>query len=66
MISSTVGRDGSPCRLCKGSGWIEILGSGMILQEVLHAAALRIPRDGKPPVEAEAPTPERFAAVGFG
>jgi phenylalanyl-tRNA synthetase alpha chain len=23
-------RDGSPCRLCKGSGWIEILGSGMV------------------------------------
>jgi phenylalanyl-tRNA synthetase alpha chain len=23
-------RDGSPCRLCKGSGWLEILGSGMV------------------------------------
>jgi phenylalanyl-tRNA synthetase alpha chain len=23
-------RDGSPCRLCKGSGWIEILGSGVV------------------------------------
>jgi len=23
-------RDGSPCRLCKGTGWIEILGSGMV------------------------------------
>jgi phenylalanyl-tRNA synthetase alpha chain len=23
-------RDGSPCRLCKGQGWIEILGSGMV------------------------------------
>jgi phenylalanyl-tRNA synthetase alpha chain len=23
-------RDGEPCRLCKGSGWIEILGSGMV------------------------------------
>jgi phenylalanyl-tRNA synthetase alpha chain len=23
-------RDGSPCRLCKSSGWIEILGSGMV------------------------------------
>lgn len=33
---------------------------------MLHAAALRLPREGKPPVEAEAPTPERFAAIGFG
>src|SRR4051812_18880774 len=23
-------RDGSPCRVCKGTGWIEILGSGMV------------------------------------
>ena len=23
-------REGSPCRVCKGSGWLEILGSGMI------------------------------------
>lgn len=38
---------------------------GRALREgmMLHAAALRIPRDGKPPVEAEAPTPERFATV---
>jgi phenylalanyl-tRNA synthetase alpha chain len=28
-------RDGSPCRLCKGSGWIEILGSGMVDPNVL-------------------------------
>lgn len=33
---------------------------------MLHAAGLRVPREGKPPVEAEAPTPERFAAIGFG
>ena len=33
---------------------------------LLHAAALSIPRDGKPPVAAEAPLPERFAAAGFG
>jgi phenylalanyl-tRNA synthetase alpha chain len=23
-------RDGSPCHICKGTGWVEILGSGMI------------------------------------
>ena len=33
---------------------------------LLHAAWLSVPREGKPPVEAEAPLPERFAAAGFG
>ena len=28
-------RDGSNCNLCKGSGWIEILGSGMVDPNVL-------------------------------
>ena len=23
-------RDGSPCRVCKGEGWVEILGAGMV------------------------------------
>lgn len=32
---------------------------------MLHAAALTLPRGSKPPVHAEAPWPERFAAVGF-
>lgn len=32
---------------------------------MLHAASLEVPREGKPPVEAQAPTPERFAAAGF-
>ncbi len=32
---------------------------------LLHSAFLSVPRDGKPPVEATAPTPERFAAAGF-
>jgi tRNA pseudouridine32 synthase/23S rRNA pseudouridine746 synthase len=32
---------------------------------MLHAAALTVPREGKPPVEATAPTPDRFAAAGF-
>ena len=32
---------------------------------MLHAAALSVPRAGKEPVSAEAPWPERFAALGF-
>jgi tRNA pseudouridine32 synthase / 23S rRNA pseudouridine746 synthase len=33
---------------------------------MLHAAQLTVPRPGKPDVHAEAPTPERFKAMGFG
>ncbi|MFX7969137.1 hypothetical protein ABTK45_19790, partial [Acinetobacter baumannii] len=33
---------------------------------LLHAAQLRVPRDGKPPIEAEAPVPAAFVAAGFG
>jgi tRNA pseudouridine32 synthase/23S rRNA pseudouridine746 synthase len=32
---------------------------------LLHARALSLPRAGKPPVAAEAPLPESFAAAGF-
>ena len=32
---------------------------------MLHAAGLEVPRDGKPPVAAEAPLPADFAALGF-
>ena len=32
---------------------------------LLHAVALTIPREGKPPVAAAAPLPPRFAAAGF-
>lgn len=32
---------------------------------MLHAAWLSVPREGKPPVEAEAPWPPRFDAFGF-
>ncbi len=28
-------RDGSPCQVCKGSGWLEILGAGMVDPNVL-------------------------------
>ena len=33
---------------------------------LLHAAELTIPREGKEPIEAKAPLPERFAKAGFG
>jgi tRNA pseudouridine32 synthase/23S rRNA pseudouridine746 synthase len=32
---------------------------------MLHAAALTVPRDGKPPIVATAPLPADFAALGF-
>lgn len=32
---------------------------------LLHSAFLSVPRIGKPPAEATAPTPDRFAAAGF-
>ena len=32
---------------------------------MLHAAALEVPREGKPPIVAEAPLPADFAALGF-
>jgi tRNA pseudouridine32 synthase/23S rRNA pseudouridine746 synthase len=32
---------------------------------MLHAAALIVPREGKPPIAAEAPLPADFAALGF-
>lgn len=32
---------------------------------MLHAAALTVPRDGKPSITANAPMPEDFAALGF-
>jgi phenylalanyl-tRNA synthetase alpha chain len=31
-----VGSEGHPCRVCKGSGWLEILGAGMIDPEVFR------------------------------
>ena len=32
---------------------------------MLHAAALTVPREGKPPIAATAPLPADFAALGF-
>ena len=32
---------------------------------MLHAAALSVPREGKPPISASAPLPQDFAALGF-
>jgi len=37
-------------------------GGGVTL---LHASRLMVPREGKPAIEAEAPLPERFSALGF-
>jgi tRNA pseudouridine32 synthase/23S rRNA pseudouridine746 synthase len=39
--------------------------SGAAKRTMLHAAALSVPRDGKPPVAAEAPLPADFSALGF-
>ena len=33
---------------------------------MLHAAALSVPREGKAPIEATAPMPQDFTALGFG
>ena len=42
-----------------------IYGSGG-KETLLHAAELTIPREGKEPIVAKAPLPERFAVAGFG
>ena len=47
-------RDGSPCTVCKGSGWLEILGAGMIDPNVLRAV-------GDPAYD-----PERVQGFAFG
>ncbi len=33
--ASRAARDGSPCRICKGTGWLEVLGAGMVDPNVL-------------------------------
>ena len=47
-------RDGSPCQVCKGTGWLEILGSGMVDPNVFAA------------VEDPAYDPERVQGFAFG
>lgn len=42
---------GSGCRVCKGSGWIEILGCGMVHPDVLRAGGI---------------DPERYSGFAFG
>jgi phenylalanyl-tRNA synthetase alpha chain len=44
-------RDGSPCHICKGTGWVEILGSGMIDPNVFAAVGY---------------DPEAFSGFAFG
>jgi tRNA pseudouridine32 synthase/23S rRNA pseudouridine746 synthase len=43
-----------------------IYGRGQGQGTMLHAAAIRLERGAKPPVEASAPLPAAFAALGFG
>lgn len=43
-----------------------VYGRGGEGRTMLHAAALRLERGAKPPVEAQAPPPEDFSALGFG
>lgn len=42
-----------------------VYGAGSGASMLLHAAALSVPRDGKPAIEAEAPLPPAFAEAGF-
>ena len=57
-------------RPCRRPGWvrrwsaIRSMGAADRGGMLLHAAELVVPRDGKPPIEADAPLPERFAC-GF-
>ena len=39
--------------------------SGSAQRTMLHAAAITIPRDAKPPISASAPLPAGFVALGF-
>ena len=39
--------------------------NGGARRTMLHAAALTVPRDGKPPIDASAPLPRDFAALGY-
>ncbi len=48
---SCYGCDGSGCRLCKGSGWIELGGSGMVHPNVLEKVGI---------------DPEEFSGFAFG
>lgn len=43
-----------------------VYGNGMgAPRTMLHAAAIGVPRDGKPPIAATAPLPRDFTALGF-
>jgi phenylalanyl-tRNA synthetase alpha chain len=43
--------DGAPCRVCSGTGWIEVLGAGMVDPAVLSACGV---------------DPERYSGFAFG
>jgi phenylalanyl-tRNA synthetase alpha chain len=40
-----------PCRVCKQTGWLEILGSGMVNPAVFEAVNARLGREAYPPEE---------------
>jgi phenylalanyl-tRNA synthetase alpha chain len=53
-------KDGSRCSLCKGSGWLEVLGAGMVDPNVF--ARVEELRDGEPGVY----DPDRVQGFAFG
>ena len=56
-------KDGSRCGLCKGSGWLEVLGAGMVDPNVFaQVEALRALRGG----EAGVYDPDRVQGFAFG
>jgi phenylalanyl-tRNA synthetase alpha chain len=59
-------RDGSPCQVCKGTGWLEILGAGMVDPNVLEA----VREHGYDPEEVQGFAfgmgVERIAALKYG
>lgn len=54
--------DAKGCAFCSGRGWIEILGCGMVHDNVFRWADARRREQGKPPVY----DPERVAGFAFG
>ncbi|MFI8665371.1 RluA family pseudouridine synthase [Qipengyuania sp. NPDC077410] len=56
------------CQACLGMSLLgdPVYGNGKgAPRTMLHAAAIGVPRDGKPPIAATAPLPRDFTALGF-
>jgi len=56
-------RDGGPCRNCKASGWIELLGCGMVDPAVFAAVTAERTRLGLDPAPYD---PARISGFAFG